>query len=561
MFATPLRKFVLGLVLLLTFGILLNLPSFDTTQVNAASSLQIEWVDLGQQAWYPGYSGISEGQSVVLNEKLYVFGGYEQCCFPIRSAYVFDSIANGWTQLHDLPQGTTHTGIASDGVNIYLAGGYVEYPAEHSRTVGSEKFWRYNVPANTYTALPNLPMKASTGQLVYLDGVLHYIGGTPPGEPGLDVDNLPDLPTHYVFDLQAYAKDPNTTWTDITSIAPLPNPRQHAGAVVLNGYIYYVGGQQYHNNSLVPQKDVHRYDPKTQTWAKMADMPEARNHMSNTIIVYDGRIIVMGGQLNHQVPKSEVFAYDPVSNSWSALTALPIQQFSGVGGVINGEFYYGTGDKGYSNDERRRMRKGIPLLVDAPATTQVPPTAPTMVPPSAAAVDLLVNGSFEVDSNQDRQPDSWTLKHSTGDSLKCTQAGKAPLARNGRCVYQFKGGGDGIAPENAKLQQSVNVANFDLQSTDRFTLSAFTESTSPHASGQIKVVVKYADGAAKSKTSVDLSQTAGDELRSNTLTLTSGNIAKIKVQIIHTSPQGKITVDAVRLLWESGADSELLALP
>jgi hypothetical protein len=352
---------------------------FFSTSANAQTGMEynaIDWVDLARSAWYPSFAGISEGQSVVVGNKLYVFGGYEQCCIPIRKSYVFDPAFNTWQPLLDLPQGTTHTGIATDGTDIYLAGGYVETPDKLYRIPGYEKVWRYNVALNTYTALPDLPKRASTGQLVYVNGKLHYIGGTTPDT------QIADLPDHYVFDLQAYKAnpdDPTIVWTDITHIAPLPNPRQHAGAVVVDGKIYYVGGQYYHNDTLVPQNDVHRYDPLTNQWEQMADMPLLLNHMSNTIVVWEGRIIVLGGQSTHEHSHDDVYMFHPIENKWTTLGRLVKPQHSAVAAVINGEIYFGTGDKGYSNNERRRMRKGT-LVYREPTPTPTASNTPTITP-------------------------------------------------------------------------------------------------------------------------------------------------------------------------------------
>jgi hypothetical protein len=543
------RKFLLvSAIGFISFILFNSSRNFSAADISAAAPAEIEWTDLGEQAWYPGVSGISEGQSVVVNDKLYVFGGYEQCCFPVRKAYMFDPVQNRWSPLRNLPQGTTHTGIATDGKDIYLAGGYVELPEENYRTVGSEKFWRYNIVLDTYTALPNLPTKASTGQLAYLDGKLHYIGGTPP----VDADNLPDLPDHYIFDLEAYTQNPAVTdWVDITSIAPLPNPRQHAGAVVLDGYIYYVGGQKFHNNSLVPQKDLHRYDPQTQIWTRLADMPKARNHMSNTIIVYAGKIIVMGGQLNHQVPKSEVFAYDPVTNTWSELTPLPLEQFSAIGGVINGIFYFGTGDIGYNNNERRRMRKGIPSFTEVPEPTSTP-----------SEENLLKNSSFEADTDLNKQPDSWKLKNGSGDKQKCNKSGKPPIAFDGQCAYQFKGGGDVVALENARLQQTVVLTALDFEASDKLILSFYLHSFSPVVTGNVATIIKYTDGSAKTKSVIALDGTDGYELRTSELSITTSNVMKVKVQINHSSAEGKLRLDNMELRRESGSGTAIpLALP
>ena len=72
-----------------------------------------------------------------------------------------------------------------------------------------------------------------------------------------------------------------------------------------------------------------------------------------------GRIIVMGGETDHNFPMADVNAYDPISNSWKVLTPLPTKLHSGVGGAINGKIYYYSGAPTF----RTTNYKGTPVLV------------------------------------------------------------------------------------------------------------------------------------------------------------------------------------------------------
>lgn len=544
----------------------------------------IEWIDLGEEAFYPGELGISEGQSIVVNNKLYVFGGYAQCCIPIRESYVFDPIQNRWTPLADLPLGTTHTGIATDEVDIYLAGGYVENADQSYRLVGHEKVWRYNVALDTYTALPNLPKKASTGQLAYLNGKLHYIGGT---TPEIQTEDLPD---HFVFDLQAYQANPNTEWLDITATAPLPNPRQHSGIAVVDDKIYYVGGQHFHNNDLVPQDDVHQYDPATNTWTQMADMPALRNHMSNTIVVHEGKIIVIGGQFTHETPRDEVYSFDPTTNTWTQLTSLPRAQFSAIGGIINGELYFGTGDKGYFDNERRRMRKGIINLNNGVSTptlqlTETPITQLTTTPlpentalptvestassttemtpiptftntsTPTSGVELLIDGSFEAtDFNGDKLPDQWQVKSPDSDRLKCNKPNKS-FANNGDCAFMFKGS----TAKNVKLQQNVDLAAYSFAQGNTLQLYAYINANKADVNGSLRLIIKFSDNTGKVKRGIDFIETTGYQLFSDSVVLPSANITLLRVQAKHKSPDGKVLIDDISLKWS--AQPGILPLP
>jgi N-acetylneuraminic acid mutarotase len=75
-----------------------------------------------------------------------------------------------------------------------------------------------------------------------------------------------DYDNHWVIDLDNLAGGWRT-------LKPLPLARNHMAGATVNGYFYALGGQletdEYDGN----QKRVDRYDPATNTWARMPDIP------------------------------------------------------------------------------------------------------------------------------------------------------------------------------------------------------------------------------------------------------------------------------------------------
>jgi hypothetical protein len=281
----------------------------------------------------------AEAQGTVVNGKLYVFGGFDSqksCCTPTSRAYVYDPATNAWSALAPMPPmngtgsgGVTHAGLTTDGRDIYFAGGYTSGAGGTGQIFGTKEAWRYNVGTNTYTRLPDLPVDRAAGQLVYLNGELHHIGGTNKART-LDVGD------HYVLTLQPLG----TAWR---TAAPLPNPRHHAGAAVLGGKIYYIGGQRGHDHGLTTQTDVHVFNPATGAWTKVQGLPRGRGHISASVFVHDNRVFVLGGEVTHGTPARDVTAYDPATNTWTACTPLPLARSSGVAGAIGNTLYYTTG--------------------------------------------------------------------------------------------------------------------------------------------------------------------------------------------------------------------------
>lgn len=315
---------------------------FSNQPLFAQDSTTITWGTATSQK-YP----VSEAQGRVVNGNLYSFGGFDSqknTFTPTKRAYVYNPVTNTWSAIADLPQtpngtnfgGITHAGITTDSTDIYIAGGYTSNTAGTGQIFGTKQVWKYIILQNIYTRLPDLPIDIAAGQLEYLAGKLHYIGGT-------NAARTLDLGNHYVLDL-------NNLTDGWKTLAPLPNPRQHAGSAVYEGKIYFFGGQHHHDAELTTQKDVHVYDPANDSWTKLADLPvppgaNGRGHISSAAVVMGNRIIVIGGEIVHQTSVNMVSAFSPAANSWINLTPLPKERFSGIAAVMTGNIFYAGGSK------------------------------------------------------------------------------------------------------------------------------------------------------------------------------------------------------------------------
>lgn len=355
-------------------------------QIQAASDLfaEISWQTVADQPYR-----VSEAQGKAVNGKLYTFGGFDSqksCCTPTDRAYAYDPATNAWTAIAPLPPmngtthgGMTHAGIATDGTDIYFAGGYTSNLAGTGQRFGSKEVWKYLVAEDRYIRLPDLPIEISAGQLEYLNGKLHHIAGT-------NKARTEDLDNHYMLDLNNLAAGWQTR-------AALPNPRQHAGSAVYEGMIYYIGGQTGHDAQLATRKEVHRYDPATDNWDQMADLPvpagaSGRGHISSSVVVAGNRILVLGGETTHASGRTNmVSAYSPATNTWENLTPLPQNRYSGVAALLEGNLYY-TGGGSDTQFYTNTTFKGVPSIitsVDHPLPKNQDPVSWLKVFPNPAA--------------------------------------------------------------------------------------------------------------------------------------------------------------------------------
>ena len=322
----------------------------EDRRVTTATTEMVEW---GFGEPYPVIAeglGVSEGQGIAVNNKVYVFGGFKEDFSNTELSYAYDAATNTWSAIAPLPVwdfntsttrgGVNGAGIATDGTNIYLVGGAGTPSSGRGQIFGSQYAYRYIIAEDRYERLPDLPERRLSGGLAFIDNKLYYVSGSGASQ-AFDGANL------YVLDLA----NPGAGWQEG---APLPNPRTHQGVAAVEGMLYVLGGQHGHDSDTVTQDDVHRYDPATNTWAYVTDLPDieeapadyipGKSHISSGTFAQDGRIFIIGGEYSHGGPYSTaVLAYEPASNQWIRYTDLPQRVASGVGGMVNGNLIYTTG--------------------------------------------------------------------------------------------------------------------------------------------------------------------------------------------------------------------------
>jgi N-acetylneuraminic acid mutarotase len=290
----------------------------------------------------------------VVNNKLYIFGGHDYIKRPnvwsqTKRSYVYDPVTNVWSAIADLPHlpsgtnfgGVTNEGLTNDGTFIYFAGGYICNANGTGQVFGTKQVWKYSTLTNSYEKLPDLPRALGVGQLKYLNGKLHFMGGA-------DLSRN-DVSAHYVLDL-------NNLTIGWKTAAPLLGAVNQAGGAVLGGKIYVVGGARGHDAAGVAQKTLQVYDETTNKWQKLADMTTARDHIASSVVVVGNRIIVLGGETSYNVTSKLVSAYTPSTNTWVELTQMPAARSGGVAALLNNNLYYSGGNFATNN------YKGAPVL-------------------------------------------------------------------------------------------------------------------------------------------------------------------------------------------------------
>lgn len=298
----------------------------------------------------PSPIGRSEAQGAAIGTKLYAFGGFTSDWLQTTArADVYDASMNSWQQIADMPEELTHSAVVVDGTTIWLVGGYVgDHPGPATTSV-----WKYNTVTDTWSAGPKLPEPRGGGGAGIIGRTLYFFGGTSrPAGTTLD----PDEPDVWALNL-----DGGTSWT---AKAGLPNPRNHIGSAVVGGKLYAIGGQHKEDETHGLQNDLHRYDPATNAWTALADMPTARSHTG--VVVRDGQIIVVGGTEPGNVASADATVYHPATNTWSKLPDLPAARKTPVTGLVGNTLYVSTGSYAattWKADLSDRWETGSPMPV------------------------------------------------------------------------------------------------------------------------------------------------------------------------------------------------------
>src|SRR5262249_38607631 len=274
---------------------------------------------------------------------VYSFGGIVNNS-AVTNAYKYNPLTNTWTSIASLPQPRGWFSATSDGTYIYLLGG-VDQNFNTTATL-----WRYDPVTNTYnTSLPSYTIPTYFHACAYLNGKIYRIAGRAIGTD---------------FHVEVYNIDTNT-WS-MAANYPFANHSLMAAAV--GNYIYAGGGNASPSNAW-------RYDPNTDAWTAIADLPAGRSAAASG--AYSGRWILAGGDVNFVISTSAI-AWDPATNTWCDLPNM-IQARDYLAGATAGQSFYavaggsapGTG----TNDNQQYTETG--LATPTPTPTATPTTTAT----------------------------------------------------------------------------------------------------------------------------------------------------------------------------------------
>lgn len=212
----------------------------------------------------------------------------------------------------------------------------------------------YNPDTNTWSTLAPKPTNARSFAVVY-DGEIYLFGG-------YDDNDVTEIRTYYDV-VEAY--DPNTdTWRFVTN---MPKAITNVAIATINDKAYLFGGYDPNAGRLLDE--VITYDFQTNTWTTTGYQPiPVRKGLvySSSAPVIDGKVYLIGGfeeGVGEGVISSRVDIYDTVSNTWQIGPSLPLPLDNFVALALNGTIYVIGGNNDPFDSMNRAKAEVISLSI------------------------------------------------------------------------------------------------------------------------------------------------------------------------------------------------------
>lgn len=213
------------------------------------------------------------------------------------------------------------------GDKFYLMGGR-----------GNRKTNAYDPVLNTWAELTLPPIQIHHFQAVSLGDTV-YIAGAYQG----DFPNETPVPNIYKYDTIS------DSWV-VGSTIPVARQRGSAGVVTYNGKIYMVSGSLGgHAGTASYLTMFDEYDPATDTWTTLADVPRGRDHFN--AVVSGSKLYVLGGRAGSvSATVAEVDVYDFVAGTWSTLPSptgdVPTPRGGSTAAAVGTDIFFLGGESG-----------------------------------------------------------------------------------------------------------------------------------------------------------------------------------------------------------------------
>ena len=252
--------------------------------------------------------GVEELTAAVVNNKLYVFGGWGGIApdgyngvFNFNEMY--DPATNGWTTLAQRPTTVAAAPTTVYNNEIYLFGGYFDSDNPSQGHDDYDVVECYDPNTDTWRFVTNMPKVLGNFGIATIGAKVYLFGGVDWSEPS--APQFHDKVITYDFQTDLWATIGNT---------PTPTGTLYGYSVaapVVDGKVYLVGRAEVSGMEMVYSRIVDIYDPTTNTWDEGTPLPlPLGDHVT---LAGGGKIYVLGGDHDYDFEnraKAEVISLD-----------------------------------------------------------------------------------------------------------------------------------------------------------------------------------------------------------------------------------------------------------
>ena len=295
--------------------------------------------------------------TAVVNGEIYLIGGNlfgnRKGPFGVSLVEIYNPENNSWRRGADMPTDRAAPATAVIDGSIYVMGGYagIDNRGENFKILKIVEV--YDPQTDTWERKQDMSVPRVLFGAGVVAGKIYAVGGYI--HP---MDRDPESPRRIDL-VEAY--DPAIdTWVER---ANMPTKRAALGIEVVDDQIYAIGGRGWprvENRNGPFLTVIEKYNPKTNRWRKVKDMPDARVSFS-TVVVGDA-IYLIGGfvwQGRHPKDVMAVDVYNLETDKWSNIPSIP-RSFRSLGTeAVNGTIYV-FGDTGKFGNSLRVSRYSIP---------------------------------------------------------------------------------------------------------------------------------------------------------------------------------------------------------
>lgn len=272
-----------------------------------------------------------EHGTAALDGRVYVVGGIvplpDGRVETTGRVEVYDPATREWADAAPLPVPMNHPNLATVGGRLLVLGGLSG--GASWQAIGDS--FAYDPATDRWAPLADVPpaMRRGSAAMGVHGDTVYLAGGMltlTPGPGGLQ-DTVATVSAYHA---------PTGRWS---TLASLPQARDHAGGAVVGGTFYVLGGRD--RGQLNVRDEVFAMNLRSGRWSERSPMPTPRGGLATAAV--GDRVYTFGGEGNPVPGSDHIFreteVYDVRTDRWKKLAPMPLPRHGTAAVAIDGTIY------------------------------------------------------------------------------------------------------------------------------------------------------------------------------------------------------------------------------